>query len=963
MDAQELKDRFPDLIPGRSPSLGSVNGIGMVLYGARSRDEPTATYVKTRCFAVVFMPVLAIDAWRVANVPGGGWYVLGREPLSALAKLWNLLVVGAIVLVISLAAWSAHTASPEYQDGRRLAQARAAQAAGDPAAAVPGYAAVARGATTHRAAAAGALAALPAQAAGLAADDGLRLLEVLRREAIPPLALPGLDQASVAFARAHGATAPRQALAALDQAAPRAEGALDGEREALLETLVKAEPQEARWASQLAERLDARGERPRCEELLAPHATTLAGLEGARILGSIRAGQGRHDEAHLLLVAYCEPRLKRLKTVEAQWEKVQKERFDSAIAALDQGAAGPVWYNRYKAADEAGQRTMVMEWVHDRLKGDQAIARAEEALREAAAVVPTALELGIVALHRARRQADPAAQKAGLEAAEKVFLSIRGVAGESDEYALFYAQVCWWLDRRADGRAEFDRLLERRQRVPEALVAVAQALRQLGADSEMRALTDEAWKTAKSDEDRWRVASLRAHSPRDADDALLWLSRCNPAQPDHAVELAAARGHKAIADGDDAAARRHYETALAGYRELPRTAATLNNAALVAFALAGVTGERAPLAEGTRLLEEAYGLAPAETILQANLVQRLVAMGVADAIGDTVDQAALRRVGDDDLLDYCGADGEARRALAQRLLASEPVRRALAINDRLIVQFARSPSTWHLPARLFVFAGDATALRTLRDRLRTADLDLATQADEARRLAAGERDAQAQRECAALLARDRRLAAGLTGGTAAVHAALMAEHLMAAVRCGTTVDADEVVALAERAHAAAPSVGTRGTLARALLLRAGLRHAATDAGVRGRRERARRMIDEGTLGATLAEAAPAFAADADVRRAADALAEAARLFPARVRPWHHALLAAVRHPDADSLRPLLADGTAVAVDVEIDGLLTPWAPGPVLEAAWLRAAAGDAQGAREVRAGAIARGVVLPVVD
>src|SRR4029450_12844899 len=81
---------FPEMRPvGSPPSLSSVNGIGFNIYGSRDYDAESGTYVKTRFFTVVFVPILALGAYRVADAPGGGWYFLGRVPLSGLAEAWN----------------------------------------------------------------------------------------------------------------------------------------------------------------------------------------------------------------------------------------------------------------------------------------------------------------------------------------------------------------------------------------------------------------------------------------------------------------------------------------------------------------------------------------------------------------------------------------------------------------------------------------------------------------------------------------------------------------------------------------------------------------------------------------------------------------------------------------------------------------------------------------------------------
>jgi hypothetical protein len=67
----DLSERFPDLRPIRSvPSLFTVNGIGLTIYGARDRDAETDSYVKTHCFCFVFLPVFSLGAYRVIAAPG-----------------------------------------------------------------------------------------------------------------------------------------------------------------------------------------------------------------------------------------------------------------------------------------------------------------------------------------------------------------------------------------------------------------------------------------------------------------------------------------------------------------------------------------------------------------------------------------------------------------------------------------------------------------------------------------------------------------------------------------------------------------------------------------------------------------------------------------------------------------------------------------------------------------------------
>lgn len=90
---ESLQARFPRMTPTSGPPpMVRINGVGLTVMGTRDRDAETGTYVTTLTFTLLFLPVLALAAFRVADAPTGGQYFLGREPLSGLAKGWNALV-------------------------------------------------------------------------------------------------------------------------------------------------------------------------------------------------------------------------------------------------------------------------------------------------------------------------------------------------------------------------------------------------------------------------------------------------------------------------------------------------------------------------------------------------------------------------------------------------------------------------------------------------------------------------------------------------------------------------------------------------------------------------------------------------------------------------------------------------------------------------------------------------------
>ncbi|MCE9546208.1 MAG: hypothetical protein K8T25_11895, partial [Planctomycetia bacterium] len=109
----------------------------------------TGSYVITLFISFVFITVLALAAYRVASAGSRGWYFLGRESLSTLAKAWNTLVAAAVVTTGIVVLANIYFDSADYRAGRTLARAEAAQAEGHVAEAGNLYREVASGSTSH----------------------------------------------------------------------------------------------------------------------------------------------------------------------------------------------------------------------------------------------------------------------------------------------------------------------------------------------------------------------------------------------------------------------------------------------------------------------------------------------------------------------------------------------------------------------------------------------------------------------------------------------------------------------------------------------------------------------------------------------------------------------------------------------------------------------------------------------
>src|SRR5262249_8118101 len=131
------------------PHLARVNGIGTALVGGRDHDSETETYVKTLAFTVLFVPILALGAYRVADAQQGGWYFLGKVPLSGFARGCNALVLLLALAVGGWIGWDAYTDTPDYKAAQKLARAERLAAEGQGTQAATLYREVMTGTTPH----------------------------------------------------------------------------------------------------------------------------------------------------------------------------------------------------------------------------------------------------------------------------------------------------------------------------------------------------------------------------------------------------------------------------------------------------------------------------------------------------------------------------------------------------------------------------------------------------------------------------------------------------------------------------------------------------------------------------------------------------------------------------------------------------------------------------------------------
>lgn len=970
MTPDELRQLFPSITPiKRPPGLFTLNGIGFTVYGGRDRDPQTGTYIKTYCFCFVFIPLLALSAYRVADSPNRGWYFLGKEPLSGFAKAWNFLLVGLIAAVIGWFQYAEWHNSPERRAERQLVEAKRQEAAGNLVDAASAY-----------------VEALPYRA-----EEGKAGLRGIANDRLAGAPLQTVvDVARVLVGTAHYGSldaawaprmldrvekerdqSPKEALALLGMLHPLVADAKVYAKleEKCLESVLARDRRDVDAAVRLAKILEAREEIDRCETILEPVADHLGDGDGARILGQILAKKGDTEGSFRLLQPYVQGRLAKYHAAEKAFEQSIEGAQTRAIADLNANRAAPDWYARYQKATEPAQKQMVQEYTRDHLLHDPIVASARGALEQASDVVPVALNLGIVRLNRAQGMTDPTARKAELEEAEKVFLAVSGAAGESDTYRIFLGQVKYWLGKHDDGKKLFDEYLVSKSRAPKALLEIAEQLRYLGAESEARPMSEEAYGSATDAEDKQAAAGLRSLMRVDDDDEITWLERSDTSSPHTQACLAEARGRKAHDAGDDATAEARFRESVDLYRKVPETGASVNNLALALSQLYQVTGKVEYFEQVADLFAKAERLQPENSILLSNSAEMLIERAVLELAKGSLDLETLKPYPGLGLLtDLYGTAGE-RAEIVANLVANPDVKGALERLAKVLVLCPKSARPYSELLGVYGLTKDAGAIEALAKRLDGVDLDITDMAGHYLDRYTGKEEAQDLAEAKTTLIRLQRVAdlARKKGGAATIAAACanLAGGMRQVEALGGECNFDAAVAAAEEGYRAKVTSSSRSALADALLARAVHRVAGgTPAFVRLRAS-TRRMLGLAQCVALAIETGDdaikaALAGDADAKRWIAILLEEARAFPEDRSPSEWAVLRGFDEGAAQEAAKAFREAKVPALTLELMARVIPMDASTAYERHWARLLAGDEAGAQAVLDDLAKLGVPVP---
>lgn len=949
----DLQQRFPNLRPvAKPPSLFTINGFGVSMYGKRDYDPATRTYIKTRCLCAIFIPIFPLDTYRVADAQPRGWYFLGKEKSSSFVNGARWCMSGLAALLIGMGVWGAHTSSPEYRAKKARTTAEKQIQEHKPLEAVETYrSAMTAGLGTPqewRESIAKVLREEIAAGDIDRAEAAVRKADSLRKMAGGPV-MPDLADRTLEAAKKYPDAGAMRLLAAFEPKPtdlPKVHAALKKS----LESLHLSKPDDPEVRIKLALMREEVGEVEGALGLLAPAAEHLGDGEGARLYGNLLMAEGREAEALPHLERYVNSRLDDWKKAEGAFQRAYESAQEQGLEALNRGRGPAGFRQRYEKADEAEQNRMVDEYLADYLKKDEHFRSARERYEKAAGISGPLMDLGVARLRLAQATESPSKRTELLKKAEEAFLALQSLAGETDQYRLFLGQVYFWSSREPEGRKLFDEVLVANKRDAATLYELAGIYRDLGETNDASTMLDEAYPKATEEDLKSSIASLRSILARTPDEKIEWLSKAPASTPGIAVRLATARGEKSEIDGDEAAAIRYYREALAGYEKSERSAASLNNSALLYRSLYRLEGKREHFETGARLLSEAVELEPANSILCSNASESLLAAAVLRVVGDKLDPKLLEYEHGLDTLSFLYDRETEKDKLVAELKADPNFRKALSHYWNSVLLAPKNLNTYAEGVAIFAFLRDEEALVKLLAKAAEQEFDFTSSREARQKHLRKENDGEIRTASKAYLAKTEALVKSLQEPRAkAMGHALLSAARLAPYAIGEDTRAAEWLGDLRKASKEVPCSHLRSSLFGALQIAALEKLAASDPECAAIINADRRLLNTGEILALLVRAKGPLGErvrkEPLVIEAREAAALDESLFPSTftVGEW---LFVEGLHPDKDTALRALAtkNGTSCTLSRLARELSEPDVS-TLLEDYWQKVFDGDKAGA------------------
>lgn len=954
----------------RNPTLFTLNGCGVTVYGSRDFCPHTTSYVKTYFITLVFVPILPIGAYRVVNAPEGGWYFLGKEPLGFLAKIWNRLTLLALLLGVIFFFWQIYTHSPEYLARRKMEEARGWVQKGLIEKAAEIYSGQILKSTPEAPGARRELIQLLKEWAEKIKPSGARALfyhalQVHRKEGI----FPNLLARGMKIYEKYKNQDPQECRSLLQLLSPLGDKKVMAQKEKeILEILYRKDKSNLSVVTDFALLLERENNLKGCQALLEPLKGKLGTTEGARILGQIYAREGRLEDSHRLLLPYVQGRLDELHKAERVYSAEIQKVWEANLNSLRTGKATDFNFRTYQNLSRREQDERVQSYLQNKVKDSPQVKAARLTLSKLSPVVAVALDLGIVKLQKAQFVKDLEKRKEELKDAEKIFLTIRGVAGKSDRYLLSLGQVYYWMERYKEGEDLFSQVLEKNHRKPELLLGLAQILRTLGLSGRALTLLEEAYEKASQQELKYSAAMLCALSTQDTEEDIKWLKRANPKDPTVQSMLNSTLGRKALGDGNYASAIQYLGLSIQGYRQMPKNSGSLNNWALDCFMLFQITNNPIHYKEGLEKLEEAVSLSAGDSILLFNLAYTRQMSIFIDTLGDLSSLWVEGQGLEPDDLEAFYKDEKGLDLYRQKYLKHPSLAKTLANFRQVLLLAPKYPSTYSLLSWIYSFTRNREALKALAEKIHRTELDLKRDQEMLLKVYGGKADSETSTEFKRVIGKLEKQLKKAREGRKERAFTLLAHKLIrnriSADSYQLGEDPHRLVQLAEEARSRIDSEATRDGLVSALLYRAGKTLEKQSPEYAALVKKTRYSLDASFL-LPYVLTRPGKLRDlvlqnSDVKRATEITLQMISDLPSFSSPWRWAMVQASHRKIAQEIARKLTPDSFTVLKLTIKRKLQPLSASQALKHYWLSLSQGNRAEGERVLEEFRSRGVPLP---
>jgi len=496
---------------------------------------------------------------------------------------------------------------------------------------------------------------------------------------------------------------------------------------ALIQSINATDPENLEAAVELSEVFFEAGDLERVKQILAPVQSKLDDSEGARVLAQTYISEGQFEQAYPLLSRYTTSRLEAFQSAEAHFTKVSDELWETEFFKLQSGLGPDAFYDKYSEAPESEQQFLVDTHISEIVFNKPKYLNALKLYQRTADIVPVAMDFGVLQLRRAEGLASSAERQAELTAAEQTFLSIRNVAGDTDDYKIYLGQVYFWLGKQDEGQALFNEVLSANDRSPSSLISVSSTLRALGKVGLAADLTKEAYESSEDQTVKYEAAQMLSLLSNTQEERIKWLEKSDPNSASVQANLKELKGQLAAVKGDTKSAIRLYRDAIALYETQPENAATFNNTALVHFSLFDVTGDNADFQNGVDLMSKAVELQSDNSILLRNAADIVLVNALYETLPDRLQFKKLKTRPSMSTLSWYYENEQEKDVLREAFRGNDDFQKAIEYLERSALLAPNSLDVYSSLSEIYYFMDDTDSMVKLVSQMENNKIDITAQ--------------------------------------------------------------------------------------------------------------------------------------------------------------------------------------------------------------------------------------------